>query len=305
MPESFELDGPVPLVVVEAGTSKRRRRDEHPLQPDLVGILREYLEDRPADQPVWPGSWSDRATDMLKIDLEAAGIPYVSRAGEYADFHAQRHTYTTIAAKHLPPRMARALARHSTPALTERYTHLELHDTGAATAQLPPLIPGGGPQVEHLRATGTDGDSKRGESVALCVARKAAKRSNSVQSNAVEENEDNAPDNGASPFKTRGNASNTNGWGGIRTPGGLSPSAVFKTAAIVHSATHPVDWLPCSGQLYLPGWGLSNASLPDAIAACLPPRSPPLTFNGRSGTLYALPVVACPLWGYRWCVGDR
>ncbi len=29
------------------------------------------------------------------------------------------------------------------------------------------------------------------------------------------------------------------GWGGIRTPGGLAPSAVFKTAALVHSATHP------------------------------------------------------------------
>ena len=29
------------------------------------------------------------------------------------------------------------------------------------------------------------------------------------------------------------------GWGGIRTPGGLSPTAVFKTAALDHSATHP------------------------------------------------------------------
>ena len=30
-----------------------------------------------------------------------------------------------------------------------------------------------------------------------------------------------------------------NGWERIRTPGGLSPSAVFKTAALDHSATHP------------------------------------------------------------------
>ncbi len=29
------------------------------------------------------------------------------------------------------------------------------------------------------------------------------------------------------------------GWEGIRTPGGLSPTAVFKTAALDHSATHP------------------------------------------------------------------
>jgi hypothetical protein len=31
----------------------------------------------------------------------------------------------------------------------------------------------------------------------------------------------------------------TCGWGGIRTPGRLSPTAVFKTAALDHSATHP------------------------------------------------------------------
>lgn len=29
------------------------------------------------------------------------------------------------------------------------------------------------------------------------------------------------------------------GWGGIRTPGGLTPTAVFKTAALDRSATHP------------------------------------------------------------------
>ena len=29
------------------------------------------------------------------------------------------------------------------------------------------------------------------------------------------------------------------GWERIRTPGGLSPTAVFKTAALDHSATHP------------------------------------------------------------------
>jgi hypothetical protein len=32
------------------------------------------------------------------------------------------------------------------------------------------------------------------------------------------------------------------GWGEIRTPGGLSPTAVFKTAALDHSATHPNTW---------------------------------------------------------------
>jgi hypothetical protein len=35
------------------------------------------------------------------------------------------------------------------------------------------------------------------------------------------------------------------GWGGIRTPGGISPTAVFKTAALDHSATHPNPCFCC------------------------------------------------------------
>ena len=34
------------------------------------------------------------------------------------------------------------------------------------------------------------------------------------------------------------------GWGGIRTPGGVAPTTVFKTAAFDRSATHPKLFLP-------------------------------------------------------------
>jgi hypothetical protein len=51
------------------------------------------------------------------------------------------------------------------------------------------------------------------------------------------------------------------GWGGIRTPGGLSPTAVFKTAALDHSATHP------KRLLLRPGYR-STASLAVAPAFC-------------------------------------
>ncbi len=35
------------------------------------------------------------------------------------------------------------------------------------------------------------------------------------------------------------------GWGGIRTPGTVSRTAVFKTAALDHSATHPMSFAKC------------------------------------------------------------
>ena len=155
IPESFDLDADIPIVTVEACVSKRGRRDEQPLQPDLAGILRDYLADKPAGERVWPGSWWRKAAEMLRMDLEAAGIPYVDSVGRYADFHAQRHTYITVAGRSLPPKMAQLLARHSDYRTTERYTHLQLHDKGLAAAQLPPLLPSA--RSEVLRATGTAG----------------------------------------------------------------------------------------------------------------------------------------------------
>ncbi len=177
-PESFRLDNDPPTVVVEAGHSKRRRRDEQPLQPDVAAILREQLAGKAPGERVWPGAWPQRAAKMLREDLAAARaewieeapsdrereereksdfLTYRNKAGEYADFHAQRHTYITVAAKKLSPKMAQALARHSDSKLTDRYTHLELHDTGSAAAQLPPLLPDK-PSPQELRATGTCDD---------------------------------------------------------------------------------------------------------------------------------------------------
>lgn len=41
------------------------------------------------------------------------------------------------------------------------------------------------------------------------------------------------------PWDYRGMSYIPGGWGGIRTPGRVAPSAVFKTVAFDRSATHP------------------------------------------------------------------
>jgi hypothetical protein len=54
------------------------------------------------------------------------------------------------------PKEHQDLARHSTYALTGRYTHSRLYDLAAAVDALPPIIPG--PESpEALAATGTEG----------------------------------------------------------------------------------------------------------------------------------------------------
>lgn len=60
-----------------------------------------YLNDKPAGQPIWDGTWAraHRGAEMLRIDLEVAGLPYVVEGPDgalYADFHALRHSYLTL-----------------------------------------------------------------------------------------------------------------------------------------------------------------------------------------------------------------
>jgi integrase len=99
---------------------------------------------------------------MLRIDLEAAGIPYVAcgpDGPEYADFHALRHSYSTnVVNSGVNVKLAQSLARHSTVTLTlGRYTHVQLHDLGSAVQKLPALKRTGAGQPEAMRPTGTEG----------------------------------------------------------------------------------------------------------------------------------------------------
>src|SRR5207248_10508863 len=114
-----------------------------PLPPDVAAALRGYLEGRPAGEPVWPGSWADDAADMLRIDLEAAGIPFADAEGRVADFHSLRHSYITLLQRSgVHPKLAQELARHSDIRLTMNvYTHAHLHDLAGAVEGLPSLLP--------------------------------------------------------------------------------------------------------------------------------------------------------------------
>jgi integrase len=136
--ESLNLDG-LPVVTVQARSSKRGERDELPLHPDLVLRLREWLRTRAerADdatavlslsgardaksQRLWPGHWNERAAEMLRCDLEAARQAWFDEVkdapkereqreqadflkasdstGRVVDFHSLRGTFATNLAK--------------------------------------------------------------------------------------------------------------------------------------------------------------------------------------------------------------
>jgi len=118
--------------------------------------------------PAFPHMPKRRAgAELMRVDLEAAGIPYEDEGGRVADFHALRHSFITNLAKGgVHPKVAQDLARHSDINLTlGTYTHTILKDRSEALNTLPDLsIPS---SAQEAKATGTDDESV----FAICFAK--------------------------------------------------------------------------------------------------------------------------------------
>jgi integrase/recombinase XerC len=109
--------------------AKNRKTKVQPIASELAALLRDYLTEKPEGQPVWGGRWAKNycGAEMLRGDLETAGIPYVIPGPDgplYADFHSLRHSYLTLGGRAgIDLRTLQELAGHSTPVLTARYSH--------------------------------------------------------------------------------------------------------------------------------------------------------------------------------------
>lgn len=165
-PASFDLDGQPATVGVEPGDVKNRKPTVQAIRPELVAELKTWFREAgfATHVPLWP-KLTVRTAEMLKRDLDAAGIPYVDDAGLFADFHALRHSYISlITAGGVHPKIAQRLARHSDINLTmSRYSHTLLEDEAKGLEALPefPSMFGSDDDCGGavLRATGTDGPS--------------------------------------------------------------------------------------------------------------------------------------------------
>jgi len=181
--DSFDLDSTPPTCTVEAGYSKRRKRDVQPLPDALVEPLRAWLSGFAPGERVFSGIAGDTAR-MLRSDLTAARaawiqearseaeqqaravsdfLLYSDRQGHVADFHSLRVLFISqVVAGGASVKEAQTLARHSTPLLTMNvYSRASLLDVAGAVAGLGDLLTGqpSRPEVEAAaqRATGTDG----------------------------------------------------------------------------------------------------------------------------------------------------
>ncbi len=154
---SFRLTQTPPIVVCEAGYTKNGQTAEQPIPEALARSLGAFLAGRDDAGPVFATMPRYKTAMMMRVDLDAAGIPYRDGGGRVVDFHSLRATYITeIVRGGASVKVAQTLARHSTPVLTiGLYAHAALHDQTAALEALPDLTTPS-PRTEALAATGTD-----------------------------------------------------------------------------------------------------------------------------------------------------
>jgi integrase len=183
--DSFDLDAIPPTCTVEAGYSKRRKRDVQPLPEALVESLRGWLAGFHPGGPVFAGIAGDTAR-MLRSDLAAARaawlkaaeqepepvkeqmqasdfLLYRDRRGHVADFHSLRVLFISrVVASGASVKEAQTLARHSTPVLTmNTYSRATLLDVAGAVAGLGDLLtrkscPASGAQPTAGRAVASE-----------------------------------------------------------------------------------------------------------------------------------------------------
>ena len=152
-------------VTLSARFAKNRKTKVQPLPADVADALRDYLDGKPANTPIWGGRWASdhKGAEMLRIDLKAAGIAYAVEGPdgpEYADFHSLRHSYLTLGGRSgIDLRTLQELAGHWKPELTARYCHRRLYDLSGAVGKLPNLVPSLPEQAEITgKMKGEDGN---------------------------------------------------------------------------------------------------------------------------------------------------
>lgn len=153
--EPASFDWKAPSVIVTAGYTKNGDPASLPIPSDLADDLAVYAATLTPGTPVFPLPKKGGA-EMLRVDLNAAGIPYRDAAGLVFDFHSLRCEMATLLdAAGVSPRVVQRLMQHSTLELTGRYSRPRVADIEAAASKLPSLKPEGDrPQTTVM--TGTD-----------------------------------------------------------------------------------------------------------------------------------------------------
>ena len=131
-------EGEKPFINARASTTKNHQQAVIALHPELLAALRLHVTSLPAGgSRIFAGVMPTMT--RFKMDLKAAGIPFLNASGQRADFHSLRHTLATnLARAGTAPRVAMEIMRHSDMRLTAKtYTDAGLLPVADAVLKLP------------------------------------------------------------------------------------------------------------------------------------------------------------------------
>ena len=148
---SFDFDNC--KVTIRAANAKNKKTTELDLRKETAKELEAFVNGKLPSVQVF--NIPEKTANMIKKDLEAAGIDYQDETGRYFDFHALRGELgTLLAASGTHPKVAQSIMRHSDINLTmSLYTHTLRGQESEAIENLPDLSL---PSRKSQRATGTD-----------------------------------------------------------------------------------------------------------------------------------------------------
>ena len=165
------------LVRVAGEFTKNGKEAVQPIPSFLRPVLAEALRSMADEDFLWAGGWKKEergrwapagwvagkdAGELLRRDAARVGI-VIGRSGREAngnrvlDFHSFRHSYvSSLDRAGLSEGLARKLARASSRAILERYTHREFGELAAAVESLPAIAM---PAAEAERSEGHPAES--------------------------------------------------------------------------------------------------------------------------------------------------
>ena len=134
---SFNLDANPCTVHVEAADSKGKRADDLILNDATAAEIKTFLAGREPTAPAFNLPVNSHAAQMLRADLETAGIEYTDPAGRDCDFHSLRHSFiTNLFLAGVPATVVQKLARHKDLKTTLKYSHVSYDSEVAAIQKL-------------------------------------------------------------------------------------------------------------------------------------------------------------------------
>lgn len=160
---AFHLDEDVPFVMLQAKSTKNGKTEPVPLSRALAADLKAYFDAKPDPEDRAFPTWQGKGANMLREDLEAAGIPYEDAEGNVVDFHGLR---TTCCSRYLRNKssavVTQKVMRHGDLRLTTNtYGDITLPDKSAALEALPDLPALGPDLVNNLVNNSSQNQSRR------------------------------------------------------------------------------------------------------------------------------------------------